>query len=612
MNTKVLPKHLVRDAYVYLRQSSMQQVEFNTESTQRQYALSKSAKELGWKDTQIHILDEDLGKSGVTAVGRTDFNRLITAVSLNQVGAIFISELSRLGRSQADLHILLNLCALTETLVIDYDGTYNLNDPNDILLLSLKGILSHTELHTIRARMYEAKLQKARSGQLQFPLPTGYIHDVDGKIVLDPDESVVESIRLVFRLYRDLKSAGRVVDYFADNNLLIPKRRVRSNILTLEWQPLSRPRVYQILRNPIFAGVYAFGRYQSTPVIEGGQVVRTRKPEKPREEWHHIKYDNHPSYISWNEFLENEHQLALNTRSKNPNGQLATPREGLALLPGLVICGKCGRRMRPTYSTRQRPYYICSQHHNAYGTGACWATKADPIDEAVESQVLESLNLNQLNLSLAVLAEVESATERRNRQWQLNLDRADREAKRAEQQFDAVDPANRAVFTKLEKRLNEKLEQLEELKRAYDNAKKEQQLILTDTQRQQILQLAQNLPQVWKAPTTTDQERKEMLALLVKQVAITPIHKPQPQVQIKILWHTGAISELVTLCVKKPYPYTNSESTIELVRELRSDKTVSEIAQELNQRGIQTAHGQPFTIHSVNWILHRYNIRKSR
>jgi DNA invertase Pin-like site-specific DNA recombinase len=313
MTATICPEHLQRPAYVYLRQSTPGQVLIHRESTERQYALADRAIELGWDLSQIHILDQDLGKSGTTSEGREDFHRLMAAVGLGEVGAVLALEASRLSRSQADWHKLVDVCALTDTLIIDQDGIYNPNIFNDRVVLGFKGTWSHTELHALRLRLQDAKLHKARKGELRCNPPTGYVYDASGALVLDADEGVVAALKLLFEQFEACRSAYGVMRYFAAHNLSFPRRQwVPGASGRLQWGPLSISRILAILHNPTYTGTYVYGRRRSQPVVEAGQITRIRKLQKAQTDWTVVIADAHPAYISWERYVANEEQLRQN------------------------------------------------------------------------------------------------------------------------------------------------------------------------------------------------------------------------------------------------------------------------------------------------------------
>ena len=614
MNQKILPTHLQRQAIVYLRQSTPQQVESNRESTERQYALAQRARELGWDTSQIQVFDGDLGKSGQSTSGRMDFQRLMAAVGLGEVGAVFALEASRLSRSQADWHKLLDICALTDTLVIDHDGLYNPNDFNDRVILGFKGTWSHTELHGIRLRLQGAKLHKAHKGELRCTPPTGYVYDNSGQLVLDPDEGVVATIQLLFEQFQKLGTAFKVMTHFAQQQIPFPRRVWEAGSMgSLRWGSLNLGRILAILHNPTYTGTYVYGRRRSQPMIEAGQVTRVRTQQLPRDQWRVVIHKAHPAYLSWEQFLDNETQLQRNNVALSPEGRQGSAREGVALLQGLIICGKCGRRMSPRYHGNggKRVTYQCDQRRQKDGdSGLCWSVAGAAIEAAVTAYVLDAVTSSQLNLSLAVLEELEQSTQQQHRQWQLRLERARYEAERAERQFNAVEPENRLVARTLETRWNDKLQQLAELEQAYRQAQRVQRLELSVVQRQQILQLAEDLPTLWYAPTTTAQERKEMLGLLVKQIALTPLDEPERHTNIQLLWHTGSTTETTAKRLTIQQRLGTPEAVVQMVRELAYGRTDTEIAQALNERGLTSATGRLFTASSVAWIRLKFKIPK--
>ncbi len=432
--------------------------------------------------------------------------------------------------------------------------------------------------------------------------------------MLDSDEGVVAAIRLVFQQFGLLGTAFKVMRYFAEHEIPFPRRLWRPGQMgTLHWGPVNLSRITAILRNPTYTGTYVYGRRRSLPVIESGQIARIKTQQLPQEEWKVIIYNSHPAYISWKEYQDNCEQLRRNHHSGVSYGCSGTPREGFALLQGLVICGKCGRRMSPRYhgTGGTRAAYECSQRRKQDGSvGICWSVAGAAIDKAVAAHVLESITTEQLDISLSVLEELENLAAELEHHWQLRLERGQYEAERAFRQYDAVDPENRLVARTLERRWNEKLQQLAELESAYACACSVHRLELSAAQRQQILDLAKNIPAIWHAPTTTAIERKEMLGLLVKQIAITPVEYPDRSTRIQILWHTGVSTELLATRQTTKDRLRTPDEVVALVRELAVGRTDTEIAYELNRRGLVSGRGRPFTADSIAWIRWKFQINK--
>jgi DNA invertase Pin-like site-specific DNA recombinase len=613
MNPQITEQHRCKSAYVYVRQSTLAQVRHHQESTERQYALREKALELGWNDPEIHVLDRDLGMSGAQTTGREDFKTLVAEVSMGQVGAVFALEVSRLARSNLDWHRLLELCALTETLVIYEDGCYNPADFNDGLLLGLKGTMAQAELHFLRARLLGGKLNKAKKGELRFPLPVGFCYDEESRIILDPDVEVRGAVALVFRLFRETGTAFAVMQRFAESGLRFPKRSYGGawdgKII---WGRLMHGRVLGILKNPSYAGRYVFGRYQYRREINSAGEVQKRMHAVGMADWRVSLQEHHEGYISWEEFLTNQERLEKN-RTNGEEMLLSGPaREGLALLQGLLLCGHCGRALTVRY-TGNGGIYPCYQCNWLRREGLahrdCMSFRCDLLDAAIAEQVLEALQPAELELALSALQELESRDQTILRQWQMRLERAEYEAALAERRYQEVDPSQRLVTATLERRWNAALLQLEELKKQAAEFQRQEARVATPEQKAKVLALARDLPRLWHASTTQAKDRKRMLRLLIKDITV---EKPnQKQLAVHIRWQGGACSDL---CVQIPpnradrvrYP----AALVDRVRDLAQSLPNAEIAARLNREGHVSALGRPFTGSMVQWIRYRYQIPK--
>jgi DNA invertase Pin-like site-specific DNA recombinase len=456
MSTQITEQHLKQAAYIYVRQSTLNQVRHHQESTERQYALREKALSLGWHPEAVRVLDGDLGQSGAQSQTREDFKTLVAEVSMDRVGAVFALEVSRLARSNLDWHRLLELCALTRTLVIDEDGCYDPADFNDGLLLGLKGTMAQAELHFLRARLQGGKLNKAKKGELHFPLPVGLCYDTAGDIVLDPDEEVRGAVALVFRLFRQTGSAYAAVQRFAQQGLQFPKRAY-GGVWNgqLVWGRLSHERVLGLLKNPFYAGAYVFGRYQYRRTLTPQGAIHTTTQAVPRNDWRVMIQDHHEGYIDWDEYLANQDQLARNCTHPEASVLSGPAREGLALLQGLLVCGHCGRRLTVRYRGNGGlyPSYLCNwRRREGLATRDCLTVRSDLLDTAISEQVLKALQPAELELALAALEDLEHRDAALSRQWQIRLERADYEAQLAERRYQEVDPANRLVAATLEQR----------------------------------------------------------------------------------------------------------------------------------------------------------------
>ena len=612
MNPKISEQQQSKPAYIYVRQSTLAQVRHHQESTERQYALRQKAAELGWSESSIRILDRDLGISGAHTTGRTDFKTLVADVSMGQVGAVFALEASRLARSNADWHRLLELCALTRTLVIDEDGCYDPGDFNDGLLLGLKGTMAQAELHFIRARLLGGKLNKAQKGELRLPLAVGLCHDENGHIVPDPDEEVRGAVSLVFRLFRETGSAFAVVQNFVKRGLRFPKRAYGGAWNgKLVWGRLTHTRVLCILKNPSYAGVYVFGRYQYHQKISTTGEIQKKMRAVAMPNWRVQLKQHHEGYISWEEFLENGQRLEKN-RTNGEETMLSGPaREGLALLQGLLLCGNCGHAITVRYTGNGGiyPTYLCNRRHlEALATKDCMSFRCDLLDAAVSEEVLKALRPAELQLALAALQELEARDQGILHQWQMRLERAEYEVALAERRYQEVDPSNRLVANTLERRWNETLLHLQDLKKQAAEFQRQEARVFTPEQRAKVLALARDFPRLWHAPSTQAKDRKRMLRLLIKDITVNKLIE-QRQLSVHIRWQGGACTDLsVQLPPKAADRFRYPSAEIDRVRELARRLTKTQIADQLNREGRRTPKGLSFTAKAIHWICWRYGI----
>ena len=610
---KIQPEHLDRQALIYVRQSTLAQVLENTASTARQYDLVQRALDLGWAQEQIIVIDQDHGHSGASASDRDGFQFLVAEVGLGHAGAVLSLEVSRLARSCSDWYRLIEICALTDTLVVDEEGVYDPGQYNDRLLLGFKGTMSEAELHWLRNRLLGGKLEMARQGKLRFRLPTGLIYDATGRVVLDPDEEVQQSVHLVFDLFDELGSALALVKHFHTHQLLFPTRfwgGVRDGELV--WKPLRHGRVLSILHNPAYAGAYVYGRTKTRTQSLPGEAprVKGRTRQVKHEDWPIVLLDAHPGYITWDQFQRNQQRLDDN-RTYRPEDRRGAPREGAALLQGIVLCGICGRRMTVRYlDDGVTPCYTCCEVHKQFAGPTCQSLRGDGADAAVASAFLEAMQPAQLEVSIAALEQIEARVHQIDRQWQLRIERAQYEADLARRRFFAVDPDNRLVARNLERDWNEKLAEVERLAREYATLPKPTARLATPEERQRILALAQDLPAVWHASTTTHVERKRLLRFLIKDVTLT---KRETTVHIGIRWQTDALTELD---IPRPQlaseKYRTPSAVVDRVRELAPTHTDHQIAEILNRQGFTSGKGAAFSRSKVQWVRYRYEIPTGR
>ena len=606
MNSKITDHHRSKPAYIYLRQSTPGQVRHHQESTERQYALREKALELGWSESLIRTLDRDLGRTGTEMTAREDFKTLVADVSMGHVGAVFALEVSRLARSNLDWHRLLELCALTSTLVIDEDGCYDPADFNDGLLLGLKGTMAQAELHFLHARLQGGKLNKAKKGELRFPLPVGFCYDDQSRIILDPDEEVRGAVSLVFRLFREAGTAFAVTQRFAKSQLRFPKRSYGGawdgKII---WGRLTHSRVLAMLKNPSYAGMYVFGRYQYRREIspEGGIHKRIHPVGMP--DWRVSLKEHHEGYITLEEFFKNQERLEKNRTNGEETVLTGPAREGLALLQGLLLCGNCGRALTVRYLGNGGiyPCYQCNWlRRDGLSSKDCMSFRCDLLDAAISEEVLKALRPAELELALAALQELESRDQTILRQWQMRLERAEYEAALAERRYQQVDPAQRLVASTLERRWNDALLQLDDLKKQIAEFSRQEVRIATVEQKAKVLTLARDLPLLWHAPTTQSKDRKRMLRLLIKDVTVD---KPanQKQLMAHIRWQGGACSDIsvqlpTNIADRLRYP----AAVVDRVRDLAHGSLDAEIAEAFNREGQTSATGKPYTAKIIQWI----------
>jgi DNA invertase Pin-like site-specific DNA recombinase len=611
MISKITAVHTEKFAYVYLRQSTLGQVRLHPESTQRQYALRGKAMELGWPPSRVKVLDRDLGRSGAQMNQREDFKLLVAEVSLQRVGAVLALEASRLSRSCADWHRLLELCALTGTLIVDEDGIYDPAQFNDQLLLGLKATMSQAELHFLRARLQGGKSHKAQKGELRFPLPVGFSYDEEGRTVLDSDEEVRGAISLFFQCFGESGSAYEVVHRFASRDIRFPKRAyggVWSGKLI--WGQLSYGRALGLLKNPSYAGSYAYGRYgYKTHILEGGRIEK-RTTRKPMAQWEVLIPDHHPGYIGWEEYLRNQDLLARNRTNAEEHVLSGPAREGLAQLQGLLLCARCGHRITVRYKGNGGiyPVYECNgQRRDGPTTAACIRVRCDVADRAVEQRVLQVLEPAQFEIAIQAVETLKKRDEEVVRQWQMHIQRADYEAQLAQRRYEEVDPSNRLVAATLEHRWDEALERVDQVKQQYADFRQRDALSLTPQQKQQALALAKDLPCLWRAPSTQAKDRKRILRLLIKDITVEKV--APKKILLHLRWQGGTCEDLAVelppnVADRLRYP----SPIVEKVRQLAASVGDAEIAAELNQEGLLSAKGKLFTTSIIKWLRYKHGI----
>lgn len=558
---KILTEHRSRRAFVYARQSTPAQVINHRSSTERQLGLAQRASELGWSDAQIEVVDEDLGQSGRYTEGRAGFQRLAAEMTMGRVGAVLSLDASRLARSSADWHRLLEIAALTRTLLIDEQSIYDPRDPNDRLVLGMKGTMADFELVWLRQRMDGGRWHLARQGAFRMRPPAGYVYDDDDATSLsfDPDEEIRRAIELLFERYRVAGTSRDVVEYFVSRGLRFPSRYGKA----VKWVRLNSSRVHAVLTNPLYAGAYVYGRSRGDMILDEGHR-RRRVTSTPIAEWKVNIPNAHPAYISWEEFMTNQKRISDNAARRRGASNPGAVREGRALLQGLLLCGHCGARISVRYAGqngRLVNYGCVNLKFEALSKTECLHVSARQLEAPITDIVMKALSHERLLDATKIIDTIEEQDRALDKQWLLRIERARYEAQRAERQYDACDPENRVVGRTLEKRWNDKLAAVEDLEREHEAFKSTKRAEISDLDRQRILQLAADIPKLWRASTTTDRDRKMLLRSLIKDATVRKIDVPKASLRVQLLWHTGAVTDLEIELIgkgdhRRPIPYS--------------------------------------------------------
>jgi DNA invertase Pin-like site-specific DNA recombinase len=606
---KITAEHLSRMAYLYVRQSTLRQVFENTESTQRQYALRERAVALGWPLDRIVVIDSDLGQSGASAADREGFQRLVTEVSLGRVGIVLGLEVSRLARNNTDWHRLLELCALSDTLILDEDGLYDPAHFNDRLLLGLKGTMSEAELHVLKARLRGGILSRARRGELKQMVPVGFIHDARDCVILDPDAQVQAAVRLFFDIFRRTGSCLAVVKEFHAKELLFP-RRLRSGAHKgeLVWAELLHCRARQIIHNPRYAGAFVFGRTKHRRLPSGKYSSR----QVPSEQWILIR-DVHQGYISWEEYLSNLQRVKGNALAWSTERHQGPAREGSALLQGLVICGACGERMSVRYHSHHNqevPTYWCGRRPLHRGEiGLCQTVHGGALDAAIADIVIEAVTPLAIEVALSVQQELASRQEEADRLRRQHVERTKYEAELAQRRFLKVDPDNRLVADALEADWNAKLRAVAAAQEAYEKAAAADASVVTDTERAELMALATDFPRLWRDPRTQMRDKKRMLRSLIEDVTLTK----GDTLHVDIRFVGGATRSLDLPLPKSCIQLRTTDAlVVKEIDHLIDTYTDKEIAELLNERGVRTVVATPWTAARIGRLRHTYHLTDRR
>ena len=587
---KITADHLARGAFVYIRQSTPDQLVHNQESRRRQYGLADRAKQLGW--ATVEIVDDDLGRSG-GGIARPGFERLLAAICEARVGAVFAIEASRLARNGRDWHTLIEFCGLVGTVIVDEDGIYDPRQSNDRLLLGMKGTMSELELSLFRQRSQEALKQKARRGALFLGVAAGYIKTARDRIEKDPDQRVQHALKLVFAKFAELQSVRQVHVWLREEGMAMPTAcHSSADGRSIIWRLPLYNTVHNMLTNPVYAGAYAFGRTTSKVSIEEGRKRVRRGLRRPASEWDVLIKDHHEGYISWAEFERNQRVIANNATGKGSAIARGAARKGELLLAGLLRCGHCGRKMYVAYGGKAGRYH-CDGALVNHGTERCISFGGLLVDDAVGTEVLRVLK--PLGIDAAIRALDAQAGERSasKRQLELGLQHARFEAAHARRQYDSVDPANRLVAGELERRWNEALQVVHRIESEIAAVDAREPLVLGKAERQQLMQLGTDLARAWSHPAATSATRKRIVRAALNEIVV---RVEAGYIEMILHWQGG---DHTALKVKKnaagKHRWTIPEDTLALVRELARLMPDRQIARLLNRAGKPTGRGNGWT-----------------
>lgn len=589
MTDKIDERHLCRAAFVYIRQSTLQQVRNNTESGRRQYALERRARELGFE--HVVVIDDDLGISGTGSHERPGFAKLLAAVCNGEVGAIFALEASRLARNNRDWHHLIDLCGLTDTIVVDADGAYDPRLLNDRMLLGLKGTMSEFEIGVLRQRAQAAYQQKIKRGEVLTMVPIGFERCGNTGIELTPDRQIQEALRSFFKRFEEMGTLRQVVLWYHQEEITFPRRQRLRGASTIHWRLPDYQQMLRILKNPTYAGAFAHGKSRSKTSIVEGRSRKTSGCRVPLEEWSVLIKDHHQGYISWERYVKNLEQIKTNSTKAH-----GAPRGGSAMLSGLLRCGKCGLKLSVAYRDGQGKSgrYQCMRGMREEGKPLCQTFAAFRVDQAIEAELMKACEPLGLEASLRALDEDNSAREQKRKLLETALEKARYEVDRARRQYDAVDPANRLVAAELEGRWNQALNDAGEAEMKLEMATREQGA-LSPEQKQRIRSLGSNLKRAWNDPAAPLELKKRILRIAIREI-IVKVNNESAKVDLVIHWSGGVHTELQ---VAKNRSGRNRNAadrdTVEIVRQLARCWSDKFIAQMLNRIGSRTGPGNSWS-----------------
>lgn len=593
---QITAAHRSRPACVYIRQSSLHQVVEHTESQRRQRGLVDRALQLGWPPDQVVLIDEDLGRSAGRGHQRSGFDEMVARAALGKVGIILAMDVSRLTRSNRDWYHLLDICAITDTLIADHEGLYHPRAYNDRLLLGLKGTMSEAELHIMKQRLVESTRAKAKRGEFRLRLPPGYVWDEAGRMQKTPDDEVRSAIGLIFRRFAQLGTIHQVQCSLADEGVSVPVAGAPRH--EIRWRPPAYSYLRRVLSNPTYAGAYVYGRTQVQEILDASQRPAKRRRQRTRQQWHVLIQDHHEQYIDWEVYERNQRQIAANRRGGPSPG---APREGESLLQGLVLCARCGRRMKVSYGHRRRCWrYICVGGRQQSGAPICQSFGAMRLERAVQKLLLEALEPVGMEAMIEATRTHDQESQAQRSHWEHKVERARYEVDLARRQYDVVDPANRLVARELERRWDEALSQLRAIEAHAGQQIRALQRPLSPQEQQQLRRYGENVTSLWEAPCTRPQDRKRIARCLIENVVVT-VPRNDGMLKAEVHWVGGEVTTVEVLKGRSGVTrYATDTEVVELVRMLAQEFADDQIARILSRKRLKTAKGLPFTAHRVN------------
>jgi DNA invertase Pin-like site-specific DNA recombinase len=606
MIDKIPPEQLQRAAYVYVRQSTAQQVRTHRESQLRQYALADRARQLGF--AHVVVIDEDLGRSGSGLVERPGFGQLLAAICGGEAGAVMALEASRLARNNRDWHHLLDLCAMTNTLLIDDHGIYDPREVNDRLVLGLQGTMCEFELSLFRQRARQAFEQKVQRGHVLWEVVVGFVRTTDNRCEQTPDRQVQQAIVGVFRKFRELGSARQTAIWYHDAQIVLPRVRPGTAGAEVFWSLPTESRVRQILKNPCYAGALAHGRTTAKTVIADGRARQAGRCRQPQEQWKVLLLENHAGYISWEEFQENQRILEANGAMREGHAGGAA-KGGDALLSGLLRCGRCGRQLFVLYSgtTGRVPRYGCQGRRDQRGSAACLSLGAWRVDQAVVDQVLEAIQPAGVEAALLAMERLGDVQHEKRAALTLALEKARYEVGRVRRQYEAVDPENRLVAGELEKRWNDAMVRVVEVEQQLEAMQREQ-VMVSPEQRAQLLALGRDLPSLWNQPAASLELKKRILRTVLREIVIDD-SADGAEHGLVLHWQGGVHTELKIKRNRTGHHRRVTEANVlELIRELSKVCTDAALAATLNRLGYRTGTGKTWRSHSVQNVRYHHGL----